>query len=66
MGCHSLLQGIFLTQVTNLGLLHCGQILYHLRHQGSPISTQKNIYIYATQAYEIYIYICIFKKFYLF
>ena len=30
MGCHSLLQGIFLTQGSNLGLLHCRQILYHL------------------------------------
>ena len=25
---HSLLQGIFLTEVSNLGLLHCRQILY--------------------------------------
>ena len=30
---HSLLQGIFLIQRLNLGLLHCRQILYHLRHQ---------------------------------
>ena len=35
MGCHSLLQGIFLTQRLNLGLLHCRQILYCLSHQGS-------------------------------
>ena len=34
-GCHSLLQGIFPTQGSNLGLLHCRQILYCLRHQGS-------------------------------
>ena len=27
---HLLLQGIFLTQGSNLGLLHCRQILYHL------------------------------------
>ena len=33
---HSLLQGIFLTQRLNPGLPHCRQILYHLRHQGSP------------------------------
>ena len=33
---HSLLQGIFLTQGSNPSLLHCRQILYHLRHQGSP------------------------------
>ena len=32
-GCHSLLQGIFLTQGSNPGLLHCRWILYHLRHQ---------------------------------
>ena len=35
MGCHALLQGIFLTQGSNPGLLHCRQILYHLSHQGS-------------------------------
>ena len=27
-------QGIFLTQTSNLCLLHCRQILYHLSHQG--------------------------------
>ena len=32
--CHSLLQGIFLTQGLNLGLLHCRQFLCHLRHRG--------------------------------
>ena len=30
------LQGIFLTQGSNPGLLHCRQMLYHLSHQGSP------------------------------
>ena len=30
--CHSLLQGIFQTQGSNPGLLHCRQILYHLSH----------------------------------
>ena len=29
VGCHSLLQRIFLTQGLNTGLLHCRQILYH-------------------------------------
>ena len=33
---HSLLQGVFLTQGSNLGLLHCRRILYYLSHQGSP------------------------------
>ena len=36
MGCHSLLQGIFLTQRSNPDLPHCRQILYHLSHQGRP------------------------------
>ena len=36
VGCHSVLQGIFLTQGSNLGLLQCRQILYHLSRQGSP------------------------------
>ena len=35
-GLHFLLQGIFLTQGSNPGLLHCRQMLYHLNHQGSP------------------------------
>ena len=35
VGCHVLLQGIFLTQESNLCLLHCRQILYHLSHQES-------------------------------
>ena len=34
VGRHSLFQGISPTQGLNLGLLHCGQILYHLSHQG--------------------------------
>ena len=29
-------RGIFPTQGSNLGLLHCRQIRYHLSHQGSP------------------------------
>ena len=36
VGSLSLLQGIFLTQGLNPGLLHCRQILYSLSHQGSP------------------------------
>ena len=33
MGCHSLLQRIFLTQWLNPGLLHCRQILYCLSYK---------------------------------
>ena len=36
MGSHSLGQGSFSTQGSNLGLRHCRQILHHLSHQGSP------------------------------
>ena len=36
MGSLSFLQVIFLTQELNQGLLHCRQILYQLRYQGSP------------------------------
>ena len=36
VGCHFLLQGIFLTQGSNPGLLCCRQMLYPLSHQGSP------------------------------
>ena len=36
VGCHSCLQGIFSTQRSNPGLLHCRQIAYHLSHQGNP------------------------------
>ena len=35
--CHSPFQGIFLTQGSDSGLLHHRQILYHLRHQESPV-----------------------------
>ena len=38
VGSHFLLQGIFLTQGSNPGLLHCRQILYQWRYQGSPQS----------------------------
>jgi len=36
VGSLSLLQGIFLTQELNQGLLHCRWILYQLSYQGSP------------------------------
>ena len=37
VGRHAFLQGIFPTQGSNPGLLHCKRILYCLSHQGSPI-----------------------------
>ena len=41
MGCHFLLQGIFPTQGLNSGIPQCRQILYQLRHQGSPLGKVK-------------------------
>ena len=37
--CHALPQGIFLTQGSNLHLLHYRQILFPLSHHGSPLFT---------------------------
>ena len=37
VGCHSLLQGIFPTKGSNLGLPHGRRILYRLCYQGSPV-----------------------------
>ena len=42
MGCHFLLQGIFLTQGSNPGLPHCRQMLYHLSHQGDEEIQKKS------------------------
>ena len=39
VGSPSLLQGNFLTNESNWGLLHCRQILYQLNHPGSPCCT---------------------------
>ena len=37
VGCHFLLQRIFQTQGSNLGLPHWRQTLYRLSHQGGPV-----------------------------
>ena len=37
VGCHFLLQRIFPTQGSNLGLLHCRHILYWLSYEGNPM-----------------------------
>ena len=39
VGSLSLTQGIFPTQVSNLGLLHCKRILYQLSQHGGPTDT---------------------------
>ena len=42
MGCHALLQRIFPTQGSNPGLPHFRQILYHPRHQESPLGRMES------------------------
>ena len=59
MGGHALLQGIFPTQGSNLGLLHCRQILYCLSHQGSPptaLVQLKNPQVYHYCYYDSWCY----------
>jgi len=47
VGCHVLLQGIFLTQGLNPGLPHYRQILYHLNHKGSPRILECVVYLFS-------------------
>ena len=47
VGCRSLLQGIFPTQGSNPGLLHCRQILYGLKQNGSPFLQRKTPQIFS-------------------
>ena len=44
VGSLSLLQGIFTTQGSNPGLLHCRRIPYQLSHQGSPRTLERVAY----------------------
>ena len=49
VSCHFLLQGIFPTQGSNPGLLHCRRILYYLSHKGSRqsiLAYDINLHIY--------------------
>ena len=58
VGCHFLLQGIFPTQGSNLGLLHCRQIIYWPSYQESPcvcIYVCKNICIHTTSSLSIHL-----------
>ena len=43
-GLPFLLQGIFLAQGLNPGLLHCRQILYHLRYREVPMYGAPNTF----------------------
>ena len=45
MGSLSLLQGIFLIQESNRGLLHCRQLLYQLSYQGKSLTDRMDVHI---------------------
>ena len=49
-GSFSLLQGIFPTQGSNLGLLHCRWILYQLSHKGSPRILEWVVYSFSRRS----------------
>ena len=54
VGGLSLLQQIFLTQESNLGFLHCRQILYQLSYQGSLISESRSVMSNSLQPHGLY------------
>ena len=51
MSFHALLQGIFPTQGSDLGLPHCRWIVYHLSHQGSSENLEEIVKSYFTIIY---------------
>ena len=53
--CHFLLEGIFLVQGSNLGLLNCRQILYHLSHQEAMV---RNVGIFPSWFVDVIV--CVF------
>ena len=63
MGCHALLQGIFPTQGSNLGLLHCRQILLLSEPPGTPLEPffilkreLKTVFFKGTQSSTVLLY----------
>ena len=53
-GSLSLLQGIFPTQESNQGLLHCRRILYQLSYEGSPCVVRSLLVIKAFVMWTIF------------
>ena len=53
VGCYFLLQRIFWTQVSKLGLPHCRQTLYCLSHLGSHIMKEGNLILIEFLTYLI-------------
>ena len=54
VGFHSLLQGIFPTQGSNLGLLHCRRFLYRLSHQRSHTLVHTLLEMFSTPRSSIH------------
>ena len=52
VGSLSLLQGIFPTQGSNPGLLHCRRILYQLSHKGSPRILERVAYHFSSRSLQ--------------
>ena len=61
VGCHAFLQGIFPTQGSNSGFLHCRSILYHLIHQESPTLKTGLIQNWERNKSMLYIVTCLFN-----
>ena len=53
VGSLSFLQGIFPTQGSNPGLLHCRWVLYQLSHKGSPWATWERLMLGDCKWYQI-------------
>ena len=51
-------RGCFWTQGSNLGLLHCRQILYHLSHQQSPLVTLWTLVNFFVWSKKVEIFTC--------
>ena len=61
VGSLFILQGIFPTQGSNPGILHCRQPLHHLSQKGSPYMCHMYIHIYTN--YIIYWLYCLYHLF---
>ena len=66
VGCHFLLQGIFPTQGSNLGLLHCRQILYRLSYKGNVKIAYlvHKIHLHYTSQYLVFTWNILYKSVY--
>ena len=58
VGSHALLQGIFLTQGSNLGLRHGRQILYHQVTMEAPLPTLRSTQILTVRVISLLLSSC--------